>query len=100
MGYPTRDEIGEIFAGLANGKTDDFLSHVSPDVTWDVLGDDYAAGHFTTSDDWKEGALDCINKVLREPLQLRIHNIIGGGQEWATVELKADAVCKNGMEYN
>lgn len=60
-----------------------------------VPGDHYAAGHFTTLDDWKKGALGCINKVLREPLQLRIHNIVGGGQEWATVELMADAICKN-----
>lgn len=30
-----------------------------------------------------------------------MHNIVGGGeQEWAVIELKADATCLNGMPYN
>ena len=39
-----------------------------------------------------------INRVLRDPLKLKVINVIGGGdEEWAVVELKADAVCKNGV---
>ncbi len=38
-----------------------------------------------------------INAVLKEPLKLELLNVFGGGdQEWATIELKAESVCKNG----
>jgi len=48
---------------------------------------------------WKEGALGVIQKVLREPLAFKVINVVGGGdQDWALVELEANAVCKNGME--
>ncbi|KAI7209612.1 hypothetical protein KC333_g8637, partial [Hortaea werneckii] len=50
---------------------------------------------------WKKGALGTVNRILRDPLALQVINVVGGGgdQEWALVELKADAVCKNGMPY-
>ena len=41
-----------------------------------------------------------INKVLSKPLQLTVRNVCGGGeQDWACVELLADSVAKNGMDY-
>lgn len=47
---------------------------------------------------WKKGALGTVNRILRDPLSLQVINVVGGGrdQDWALVELKADAVCKNG----
>ncbi|OTA35931.1 hypothetical protein BTJ68_04164 [Hortaea werneckii EXF-2000] len=64
-------------------------------------GDHPAAGHFTSLEAWKQGALGTINQILREPLALKVVNVVGGGrdQEWALVELEANAVCKNGMPY-
>lgn len=39
-----------------------------------------------------------MNKVLQAPLQLKVVNVAGGGeQDWAVVELEANAVCKNGV---
>lgn len=90
-----------------------------------TAGDHPAAGHFTSlgpsvrspispfgkcesktkqtakqsrTEAWKQGALGTVNRVLREPLALKVVNVVGGGrdQDWALVELKADAVCKNG----
>ncbi|GAB7350927.1 hypothetical protein MBLNU459_g1437t2 [Dothideomycetes sp. NU459] len=95
--YPTREDIKSLFANLSNGNAEAFYSRVSPDVEWDVLGHHPLAGHFTTLEDWKRGALGPINAVLREPLQLQVRNIVGGGtEEWAVVELFANGICKNG----
>lgn len=64
------------------------------------LGTHPAAGHFTDLESWKASALGTINKVLAKPLQLRVRNVCGGGeQDWACVELMADSVAKNGMDY-
>ena len=52
------------------------------------------------ADAWKKNALGTINAVLKEPLKLRVRNVVGGGdQAWAVLELEANGVCKNGMEY-
>ncbi|KAK4543658.1 hypothetical protein LTR36_005303 [Oleoguttula mirabilis] len=82
------------------------------------MGTHPAAGHFETlgmysgtssppallnpkcAESWKQSALGTINKALREPLSLNVVNVVGGGDEdWALVELEANSVCKNGMEY-
>ncbi|KAI7553116.1 hypothetical protein KC331_g1451 [Hortaea werneckii] len=62
-------------------------------------GDHPAAGQFTSLEAWKKGALGTVNRILRDPLSLQVINVVGGGrdQDWALVELKADAVCKNGV---
>lgn len=50
-----------------------------------------------SKESWKKGALGTVNKVLKEPLQLKVINVVGGGdQDWALVELEANAICKNG----
>jgi ketosteroid isomerase-like protein len=42
-----------------------------------------------------------LQPILAKPLVLNIKNVIGGGeQEWAAVEMTADSVCKNGMNYD
>ncbi|KAF2484452.1 hypothetical protein BDY17DRAFT_128673 [Neohortaea acidophila] len=64
------------------------------------MGTHPAAGHFTSLQDWKDNALGVANGFLSEPLKLTLVNVVGGGeQEWAFIELKADATCKNGMAY-
>lgn len=116
--YPTASEIRGFASSLSTPDPSPFFDRVSANVEWDVLGTHPAAGHFTTlgrhdmspspmyldciltvpiPDAWKKGALDVVNAVLRDPLKLELLNVFGGGdQEWATIELKADSVCKNG----
>lgn len=31
---------------------------------------------------------------------MKVHNVIGGGEGWATAELRADCECINGRDYN
>ncbi|GIZ40927.1 hypothetical protein CKM354_000424700 [Cercospora kikuchii] len=98
--YPTADEIIGFASALRTADQSPFFDRVSPNVVWDVMGTHPAAGHFTSLDAWKKGALGVVNNVLKEPIKLELVNVFGGGdQEWATVELKADSVCKNGMPY-
>lgn len=98
--YPTPQEITTLFAHLTSNNPSAFFTHVSADVDWELLGTHPLAGHYKSLSDWKAGALEPINAVLREPLKLQVRNVVGGGdQEWACVELFADAVCKDGMEY-
>ncbi|KAI7084218.1 hypothetical protein KC356_g6933 [Hortaea werneckii] len=98
---PTKTEIETLCSHLGALDPSPFFDRVSPDVVWDVTGDHPAAGHFTSLESWKQGALGTINRILREPLALKVVNVVGGGtdQDWAVVELEANAVCKNGMPY-
>ncbi|KAI7365268.1 hypothetical protein KC354_g5008 [Hortaea werneckii] len=95
---PTITEIETLCSHLGTSDPSPFFDRVSPDVVWDVMGDHPTAGHFTSLEAWKKGALGTVNRILRDPLSLQVINVVGGGgdQEWALVELKADAVCKNG----
>ncbi|KAK5738652.1 hypothetical protein LTR17_005784 [Elasticomyces elasticus] len=97
---PSRSEIEKLASHLAASDPSPFFERVSPNVVWDVMGTHPAAGHFTSLESWKKGALGVINERLKEPLKLKVVNVLGGGdQDWATVELEANSVCKNGMEY-
>ncbi|KAK3716368.1 hypothetical protein LTR37_006518 [Vermiconidia calcicola] len=98
--YPSRTDIELLASSLGTSDPSPFFDRVSPNVVWDVMGTHPAAGHFTSLDDWKKGALGKINAVLKEPLSLRVKNVVGGGdQAWAVLELEANGVCKNGMDY-
>jgi len=55
---------------------------------------------FRTLEDFQNGTLKRLAKVLKEPLRFEVMNVIGGDQEWASVELRAQPVeCKNGRSY-
>ncbi|KAI6821765.1 hypothetical protein KC340_g4639 [Hortaea werneckii] len=86
---PTKTECETLCSHLSTSDPSPFFDRVSPDVVWDVM------------EAWKQGALGTINRILREPLALKVVNVVGGGtdQDWAVVELEANAVCKNGMPY-
>ncbi len=111
--YPTRSEIEHFASSLETSDPSPFFDRVSENVVWDVMGTHPAAGHFTSlrkrvacivvdlankrKGAWKEGALGVANKFLSESLKLKVVNVIGGGdQEWAVLELEANATCKNG----
>lgn len=58
------------------------------------------AGRFTSRSDFYDATLKRLGAILKEPLKMRIRNVIGGGDhEWAVVELIAQAECKNGLNY-
>ncbi|KAK3671153.1 hypothetical protein LTR78_008954 [Recurvomyces mirabilis] len=86
---PSRQEIERLCSHLASSDQQPFFDRVSPNVVWDVMAS------------WKKGALGVINDRLKSPLSLKVVNVVGGGpdQDWALVELEANGVCKNGMEY-
>ncbi|KAK0272638.1 hypothetical protein LTR91_017865 [Friedmanniomyces endolithicus] len=98
---PSRADIEGLCSHLATPDQSPFFNRVSLDVVWDVMGTHPAAGHFTSLESWKKGALGVINERLQQPLALKVVNVVGGGadQDWATVELEANGVCKNGMSY-
>ena len=53
---------------------------------------------YTSLKHFQEATLGRLATILKEPgLKIMVHNVIGGEeQEWATIELKANAECKNG----
>ena len=54
--------------------------------------------HYKSLAEFQEATLTRLKPILKEPgLLIKVQNIVGGGDhEWATAELKADAVCQNG----
>ncbi|RMX89956.1 hypothetical protein D0867_15378 [Hortaea werneckii] len=105
---PTKTEIEALCSHLGTSDPSPFFDRVSPDVVWDVMESQEEERKQTDrqlsksqTEAWKKGALGTVNQILRDPLSLQVINVVGGGrdQEWALVELKADAVCKNGMPY-
>ncbi|KAF7196415.1 hypothetical protein HII31_02143 [Pseudocercospora fuligena] len=97
--YPTREEIRGFAASLATDDKSPFFNRVSTNVDWEVMGTHPAAGRFKTLDEWKAGALGVVQKTLKDQIQLELVNVIGGGdEEWAVIELEANAVCKNGKK--
>ncbi|RMY55606.1 hypothetical protein D0863_13260 [Hortaea werneckii] len=95
---PTKTEIETLCSHLGTADPSPFFDRVSPDVVWDVMAKPIP---FPAIEAWKQGALGTVNRILREPLALKVVNVVGGGrdQDWALVELEANAVCKNGMPY-
>lgn len=95
--YPSRQQISEIFASLAEGKYADFFAHVSDDVDWYVMGHHPLAGQYYNKTDFQKQTFGRLSGIMKAPVQLRVRNVIGGGEEeWAVVELIADSTCKNG----
>lgn len=62
------------------------------------MGTHPLAGTYTSKEEFINKTLNRLNAIIKEPgIQLRIRNIIGGGdQPWATLELIASAECNNG----
>ena len=95
--YPSREMILEIFAGLAAGKYSDFFAHVADDVDWTVMGHHPLAGQHHDKIVFQKQTLGRLSGIMKEPVQLKVRNVVGGGEEWAVVELVANSTCKNGM---
>ncbi len=95
--YPSRKEISQIFAGMAAGNFDEFFAHVIDDVDWTVMGHHPLAGQYKSKADFQKQTLQRLGAIMKNPIQLEVRNVIGGGdEEWAVVELIATSTCKNG----
>ena len=99
---PSKSEIEALFKNLETGNAAAFMEHVSPNVDWTVMGTHPCAGHYKSLKDFQQATFARLGAIMKEPgIRLFIRNVIGGGREedWATVEMVADAECKNGFNF-
>ncbi|KAK5117465.1 hypothetical protein LTR85_008850 [Meristemomyces frigidus] len=100
--YPSREEIAALFGNMETGDYPALFERISPNVDWTVMGTHPCAGRYTTLKDFQDDTMVRLGKIMKEPgICLKVRNVIGGGdQEWATVELVADAECKSGLKFD
>jgi ketosteroid isomerase-like protein len=97
--YPNKCKIATIFESLVQSNFPAFLSHVSSNVTWTLMGTHPLAGEYTNRDIFAEDALQRLANTLdmSKPVSLTPIRIIGGGdEEWSTIELHGLGTGKNG----
>ncbi len=95
--FPTQAYIREIFAHLERGDGAAFYENVADDVSWTVMGSHALSGHFPDKKTFLSTSAGPIVAVIDGPLNLQVRRVIGGETEdWAVIELLADAKCKNG----
>ena len=99
---PSRSEIEALFKNMETGNFSAFFERVNPNVDWTVMGTHPCAGHYTSLQDFNQGTIARLGAIMKPPgIHLMIRNVIGGGEgEWATVEMVADAECKNGFKFD
>lgn len=102
---PSPERIKEIFAPFqTQGEQQKFLPHIAENVNWTILGHSPMSRNYSTRDDFVKNTITVLReKVLTEPLRLRVLSVTGGGDgaDWSTVEMEAiDAKCKNGLTYD
>ncbi|KAF2763543.1 hypothetical protein EJ05DRAFT_42684 [Pseudovirgaria hyperparasitica] len=97
---PSRPDIELIFNHLASAQYEQFFEHVAENVQWTVMGTHPLSGLYASRTAFVDGTIKRLNAIFKEPIQLKVRNVIGGDdQEWSVTELAADAVCKNGMDF-
>jgi ketosteroid isomerase-like protein len=97
--YPNKCQISKVFDNLVNGNFTGFFSHVSPNVTWTLMGTHPLAGIYTNRTIFLSDAIVRLSNVLNLaiPTSLTPIRIFGGGdEEWSSIELHATGVAKNG----
>ncbi|KAA6418919.1 hypothetical protein WJX79_009738 [Trebouxia sp. C0005] len=96
----TKQYVSELFHNLETGQAPDFLSRVADNVDWTIKGTHPLAGHYSSRKAFQEGALAKIGAGLKEPLKLKVNNILVDG-DWAAVEMSAvGAVSKQGWPFD
>ncbi|KAI1393534.1 uncharacterized protein F4822DRAFT_424003 [Hypoxylon trugodes] len=99
--FPTKARIREIFAYLTAGDAPAFYAHVADDVDWTVMGTHALSGHYKDKEMFLSQSLSRISAVFDGVMKLHVKSVIGGEiEEWAVIELAAEAKCKNVMLYN
>ncbi|KAJ3580039.1 hypothetical protein NPX13_g517 [Xylaria arbuscula] len=96
--HPTSTQIRDIFQHLQDGDAATFYAkYVADDVHWTVMGTHALSGVYENKKDFLSLSASRIAAVLDGPMKLNIVKVIGGGdEEWAVVEMVADARLKNG----
>jgi hypothetical protein len=97
--YPDQCQISQIFGYLAQGNFTAFLSKVSPNVSWTLMGTHPLAGVYHNKTIFAVNALARLSNTLdnTQSTKLDLTHIIGGGNsEWSLQELHGLGVCKNG----
>lgn len=95
--FPTKNQIREIFAHLTRGDTKAFYENVAEDVHWTVMGTHALSGSYNSKSSFLSTSASRIAAVLDGPIKLKIRSVIGGEvEEWAVIEMVANAKCKNG----
>ncbi|KAI8631876.1 hypothetical protein F5Y19DRAFT_472760 [Xylariaceae sp. FL1651] len=99
---PTQTRILEIFQHLQDGDANTFYAnYVADDVHWTVMGTHALSGVYESKQAFLSQSASRIGAVLDGPLKLNIIKVIGGEiEEWAVIEMAANARLKNGKPYN
>jgi uncharacterized protein len=95
----TEDQVRDIFRGLENGDGNAFFDHVARDVDWTVMGAHPLAGHYRSKQAFYASTFGKLAKVLPEGAQLSVEHVLVCGNK-AAVELRSNAVAKNGMRFD
>lgn len=99
MPIPTRKEIFEHFKLMGEGRYEEFFTMIDDQVDWTIMGTSPMSQTFADLEDFRQKTLARLRKILKDPgLMIKVKNVIGGGpeQEWASVELGAEAQCIDG----
>lgn len=93
------EDVRAVFGGLQSPGGLQFFDHVADDVDWTVQGTHPLAGHYRGKAAFLAGTFAKLGRVLRDGAQLSATNIMVSG-DWAIVELRADAIAKNGLRFD
>jgi hypothetical protein len=95
----TAETARELFAKLEQGNGEAFFDHVADDVDWTVFGTHPLAGRYRGKAAFRAATFERLNSVLKDGPQLRVVDLLMA-EGWAVVELRSDAVAKNGMRFD
>ena len=87
-----------VFKGLEQGGGPAFFDHVADDVDWTVMGTHPLAGHYRTKAAYLAATFARLAKVLPGGTRLLVEHVVVSGDE-AVVEMRSDAVARNGMRF-
>lgn len=93
------ETVRRIFSHLESGSGKSFFEHVADNVDWTVEGTHPLAGHYRSKQDFQAHTFERLNRILPTGAQLHVEHILIDG-EWAAVELRSNAVAKNGMRFD
>lgn len=94
-----RETLREWLQCLEKGDPEGFFRHVADDVHWTVMGTHPLAGVYRDKRRFLESTFGRLNRVLREPVRLRLLNLFVDG-DWVVAELEAHATALNGEPFD
>ncbi|GAO48791.1 hypothetical protein SAICODRAFT_70759 [Saitoella complicata NRRL Y-17804] len=96
----TEAQVREIFKPLEEGNPPAFFENVADNVNWRVTGtQNPLGGDYTSKADFQQKTFGRLGGVLKTKTVLKVVGVIVNDSNQAAVELKADATCKNDLEF-